>query len=491
MKKILTTFLLLLAIVNLSAKSNEVVTLTCSGSAKTEAEAINIALRSAIEQTYGAFISSNTNIINDKLVKDEIVSISNGNIQGYDKIAVINHPNGSINVTLRATVSINKLVDFAVSNGATVNFDGSTYAANVKMAKLRQENTFKAFSNMCDQVEEMCPRAFDWHIRMETPKAYSNNVTVTVELIPNAVTVEIYQLINRTIRSLALSESDIQLYNTMGIRTFCYHNPDIYKYEKAKRGGHWQRVEVSENPIILPISNDVRYDERQFYKRQQNMFDSIIESMKNYTISEIHTDPSIVREHNLNLHALQIDMTIVEGPSETHRVYRLEDIFDKDAFKIVNWKDWDNNNKIIDTQSIDYEYSSEALGDTFEYLYEHGMSRYELEEIMEETASVGSTLSYLERFHYDAFSFLYRKYVPAKTKNSKKTTGDWSKKVETLLKYIPTKGVTLYTWTHSIPAEIVKNDTFRGFKIERKNTEFKKEADETDIDNDIFDFLGI
>ena len=83
------------------------------------------------------------------------------------------------------------------------------------------------------------------------------------------------------------------------------------------------------------------------------MFDSIIESMKNYTISEIHTDPSIVREHNLNLHALQIDMTIVEGPSETHRVYRLEDIFDKDAFKIVNWKDWDNNNKIIDIKKVE------------------------------------------------------------------------------------------------------------------------------------------
>ena len=72
MKKIITTVILLLAIVNIFAKSNDVVTLTCSGSAKTEAEAINVALRSAIEQTYGAFISSNTRIINDKLVKDEI-----------------------------------------------------------------------------------------------------------------------------------------------------------------------------------------------------------------------------------------------------------------------------------------------------------------------------------------------------------------------------------------------------------------------------------
>jgi hypothetical protein len=44
-------------------------------------------LRSAIEQAFGAFISSKTEILNDNLVKDEIVSVSNGNIQKFEVLS--------------------------------------------------------------------------------------------------------------------------------------------------------------------------------------------------------------------------------------------------------------------------------------------------------------------------------------------------------------------------------------------------------------------
>lgn len=483
MKKIITTVILLLAIVNLFAKSNNVVTLTCSGSAKTEAEAINIALRSAIEQTYGAFISSNTRIINDKLVKDEIVSISNGNIQGYDKIAVINHPNGDISVTLRATVSINKLVDFAVSNGTTVNFDGSTYAMNVKMAKLRQENTFKAFSNLCDQVEEMCPRAFDWYIRMETPKANAKDVTVTVELIPNSVTVEIYQLISKTLRSLSLSKSDFEMYRELGVGVLIYTNPSLFHaYDSAVYHGYAHMVESPEigNEIVLPCEAN-----NAFYIRQQQMYDNLVMAMKNYELIELHTDQTITKKHTLYRFDIQ-GVEKVERDEERY-IDSLEDLFNSNIWKTVNWEKWGSAYKVIDTKSIKYEY----VGSSLEYLYKGGLPLYKLDRISEQEKSVGKTLAYLEKYHPDDFNYLYRTYVPEQTKNNKKPTGNWSKKAETLLEYIPTKGVTIYTWTHSIPAETVKYETFTGFKLERKETEFKKETDETDIDNDIFDFLGI
>ena len=63
------------------------VTLTVVGSGKTIEEAKTNALRSAIEQAYGVFVSSNTEILNDELIKDEIVSISSGNIKEF-KICV-------------------------------------------------------------------------------------------------------------------------------------------------------------------------------------------------------------------------------------------------------------------------------------------------------------------------------------------------------------------------------------------------------------------
>ena len=69
-----------------SQTTENIVTLTTSGTGKTIEEAKNNALRSAIEQAFGAFISSKTEILNDEIVKDEIVSLSGGSILNYEII---------------------------------------------------------------------------------------------------------------------------------------------------------------------------------------------------------------------------------------------------------------------------------------------------------------------------------------------------------------------------------------------------------------------
>jgi hypothetical protein len=76
MKKLL---LLLTFVFTISAYAqvDKTVTLVVSGQGKTQDEARQVALRSAIEQAFGAFISSKTEILNDNLVKDEIVSVAN------------------------------------------------------------------------------------------------------------------------------------------------------------------------------------------------------------------------------------------------------------------------------------------------------------------------------------------------------------------------------------------------------------------------------
>ena len=66
-----------------SQSTENIVTLTTSGTGKTIEEAKNNALRSAIEQAFGAFISSKTEILNDEIVKDEVVTLSNGSIQSF------------------------------------------------------------------------------------------------------------------------------------------------------------------------------------------------------------------------------------------------------------------------------------------------------------------------------------------------------------------------------------------------------------------------
>lgn len=103
MKKLLLLIIALCSVTALSAQ--EIVTLTVNGQGATKDEACASALRSAIEQAFGVFVSANTEILNDDLVKDEIATVSSGNIQNYSEISCVNMPNGEVSVTLSATVA--------------------------------------------------------------------------------------------------------------------------------------------------------------------------------------------------------------------------------------------------------------------------------------------------------------------------------------------------------------------------------------------------
>lgn len=77
-----------------SSSNGKEVTLTVTGSGKTNEDAVKSALRSALEQTYGAFVSSNTTIVDDELIKDEISTISNNCVKSYRELSSKILPNG-------------------------------------------------------------------------------------------------------------------------------------------------------------------------------------------------------------------------------------------------------------------------------------------------------------------------------------------------------------------------------------------------------------
>lgn len=62
---------------------DKIVIITVTGYGTTLENAKQTALRSAIEHAFGAFISSKTEILNDKVVADEMSSVSSGNIQSF------------------------------------------------------------------------------------------------------------------------------------------------------------------------------------------------------------------------------------------------------------------------------------------------------------------------------------------------------------------------------------------------------------------------
>lgn len=168
-KILLIAFLSIIYLQASAQKSNDEVTLVVSATASTEEEAIKTALRSAIEQTYGTFVSANTTLLNDELVKDEIVTISSGNIKEYNKIESYENTNGQISVVLKATVCISKLVTYAKSKGASTEFAGASFAMNMKMLELNKQAEEKALINLLLFIKESLPSAFDRNIQIIHP----------------------------------------------------------------------------------------------------------------------------------------------------------------------------------------------------------------------------------------------------------------------------------------------------------------------------------
>lgn len=97
-------------LIALSVSAQETVTLTVNGQGITKEEATANALRSAIEQSFGTFVSANTQILND-----EIATVASGNIKKYKELGCVTLPDGRKSVSLSATVSIGNLISYAKS----------------------------------------------------------------------------------------------------------------------------------------------------------------------------------------------------------------------------------------------------------------------------------------------------------------------------------------------------------------------------------------
>lgn len=225
LKSALLSVMLCIASIMSYAQTVNDVTLTVSSDGATKEEATKNALRSAIEQAYGTFVSANTTILNDELVKDEIVTIANGNIKSYDEISSTAMPDGSQFVTLKATVSVSKLISYAQSKGAETEFAGATFGMNMKMHELNQENEKKVLDNLLIQVNALIPDSFDYKLVMEDPKVSSGSpddfmMDMKIYFVPNYNTGALIDLIMNTLNSLALDENEYAEMRRLNIEAY-------------------------------------------------------------------------------------------------------------------------------------------------------------------------------------------------------------------------------------------------------------------------------
>lgn len=203
--------------VNLCAQEDKTVTLVVSGQGATQQEARQKALRGAIEQAFGVFISSKTEILNDNLVKDEIVSVTNGNIQKFDVISETLMPNNTYVSTLNATVSISKLTSFCQSKGINAEFKGGLFAMNIAMQELNEKNEKQGVNNLYQTFIDILPNCLDYKIVPSEPVTEDNKwkVQLNINFILNKNYDNLTNYVSQFIKSISMSEADINSYKSL------------------------------------------------------------------------------------------------------------------------------------------------------------------------------------------------------------------------------------------------------------------------------------
>ena len=223
MKKITSLLIVLFFSLIINATEDKTVILTVSAQGSTLSESKQNALRNAIEQTFGTFISSKTEILNDELVNDELVSVSNGNIKKFEIISEVKISEGKYSTTLIATVSVSKLTSFVESKGVNAEFKGSLFSLNIKQQQLNEKNESTVIDNMLFVVGELIYKSFNYEIIVGNPTSTNDNkwdFPMTVMVTTNDNIISALNYLENTLIGISLSKSDIKNYKSLNKPTW-------------------------------------------------------------------------------------------------------------------------------------------------------------------------------------------------------------------------------------------------------------------------------
>ena len=206
--------------------SEKVISLVSNGTGKTKEEAIQNALRSAIEQTYGTFVSSNTEVLNDDMIKDEIVTVSSGNIKSYKELSV-DQSDGFYDVSVQVTISIDHLTQFAQSRGMQAELAGASFVMNMRMKELNKKNEAASIEHMIEKAKAIAKNGlFDYLLEIGEPQMMRGSkytIMLTIYFCENDNTIAFFKTLYETIQTLSLSSWEVKEYQKANIPYYVYN----------------------------------------------------------------------------------------------------------------------------------------------------------------------------------------------------------------------------------------------------------------------------
>ena len=231
MKKLVLSLLFSIFALLCAAQQPNEVTLVVSGDGATKEEATNNALRSAIEQAYGVFVSANTDLVNDDVVKDEIATVTSGNIKSFQEVSYFEGPSGIKSITLKAIVSIGKLIEYSKNHGSKAEFAGAKFGANLRLANLNKENALMAYNHLLKELEMLHPLLYGYVLTPSNPKA-DGQILFTIKCVSNDNTASIGEQVYNTLYAISLDKAQAEPLLNMGIDLFeyslMYMSPSAY-----------------------------------------------------------------------------------------------------------------------------------------------------------------------------------------------------------------------------------------------------------------------
>ncbi len=214
----------ILAINSIYTQNSDIIEITTSASGITKEIAIQDALRSALEQSYGSFISTKTNIKNDELLKDEIVAITNGEIHDYELVSETKIESGYA-VTIVAKISKSVLNNFVTqSGGDAIIFDANVFSTKIRLQRLNENAEIKSLENILEILEKIYSKSIEFEFTSSNPKINERNKKwrVDFELTTkyNENILSFIDYFSSSIEKIAMTEEQKTTYEELGKSTY-------------------------------------------------------------------------------------------------------------------------------------------------------------------------------------------------------------------------------------------------------------------------------
>ena len=220
-KTLFLTVMAALATLVASAQTADNYTLTVCGDGSSLQEATDNALRNAVGQAYGVYVSADTTILNDNIVKDEIGTLSSGNILSYEVLAHTTTPQGLHMVTVKTTVSVTNLISFSKAKGSKVEFAGALFGANMRLIESAKKNEEIVINHFIKQVEiflDNCGPFTTPKVLDSSPKKHSDGtyyIELRVREVQTDVPAKLFTMLYDFLSSIALTDAEIEMYRQM------------------------------------------------------------------------------------------------------------------------------------------------------------------------------------------------------------------------------------------------------------------------------------